>query len=384
MAQYEIPRSDVQTHLATLYNSAVLIDSTHAIVAHQGTSADGFIQTISWDAKFDNITVVNTLEHDTADITYSSLIKIDATHYALVYADALLDGWIKTFSIDGSYVITQVDAFEFDTTDGIWASMVLIDATHAIAAYGGPDADGFLKSFSWDAGTADNITLVDTLEHDTTGPVTHNSLELIDATHVALAYHGVSGDGILKTFSFTATGDTITQIDSLIHDAAGANWNSLVLIDATHLALAYTRPANFGYMKTFSIDAGADTITEIDALNYEAINGNGNSLVLIDTGVDGSNFVLAFNRGTPGHIMTFSIDASYDTITEIDEWIHDTAGDSYNSLIKIDDTHYFLAYSGAANLGTLKTIPVFGAEPAAPADPVVCSGGYAGGPNWSF
>ncbi len=360
MADYEIPRTSSLSHLAAIYNSAVLIDSTHAIVAHQGTSVDGFIQTFSWNADFESLTVVDTLEHDIADITYSSLVKIDATHYALAYADASSDGFIATFSIDGSFIITEVDSFEFDTSDGIWASLTLVDSTHLAVAYGGVDGDGFVKTLSFDSGTGDNIALVSTLEHDTSGPVTHNSLKLVNATHLVLAYHGVSGDGILKTFSIDAgTADNIAQIDSHIFDAAGANWNSVVVIDETHFILAYTRPANFGRMKTFSIDSGADTITEIDDFEYEAVNGNGNSLVMIDSDGTGSRFILAFNRGTNAHVETFSIDSDFDNITSISEWIHDVGGGNpYNSLVQIDLAHYFLAYASAANTGIVKTIPV--------------------------
>lgn len=386
MPDYEIPRMDTLTHLATLYSSAVLIDSTHAIVAHQGTSEDGFIQTFSWDSAFDNIAIVNTLEHaDVETISYNSLVFIDATHFALAFSDATGDGFIKTFSIDGSFVITQVDSFEFDAADAIWTSLVLIDATHAAVAYGGVAGDGFIKTFSWDSSTAANITLVDTLEHDTAGPVTHNSLELIDSTHFALAYAGVDGDGFIKTFSVAAGAGSITQIDSLEHDITGSAWNSLVLIDTsggvTHPALAYTSPTNSGYVKTFSTDSSYSTITQIDSFNYSASNGLQNSLVLIDTDTDGSNFVLAHTNGggTNGTVKTFSIDGSYDTITQISTWDHSSTGGSHNSMIQIDTSHYFLALQGAANLGTVKTIPVF---PEAAGAPVTCfKGGSAPGVN---
>ena len=40
--------------------------------------------------------------------SYNSLVKIDDTHFILAYTGTDNDGFIKTFSIDGSYNITQI------------------------------------------------------------------------------------------------------------------------------------------------------------------------------------------------------------------------------------------------------------------------------------
>jgi hypothetical protein len=78
---------------------------------------------------------------------------IDSTHFILAYrGSAGHDGFIKTFSIDGSYDITQIDSLEHDTVDGFANSLVVIDATHCILAYtGSAGYDGFIKTFSIEA-----------------------------------------------------------------------------------------------------------------------------------------------------------------------------------------------------------------------------------------
>ena len=45
----------------------------------------------------------------------NSLVKIDDTHFILAYTGTDNDGFIKTFSIDGSYNITQISSLEHDT-----------------------------------------------------------------------------------------------------------------------------------------------------------------------------------------------------------------------------------------------------------------------------
>ena len=74
-------------------------------------------------------------------------MKIDDTHFILAYRGPDDDGFIKTFSIDSSYNITQISSLEHDTDNGSHNSLVKIDDTHYILAYTGLDGDGFIKTF---------------------------------------------------------------------------------------------------------------------------------------------------------------------------------------------------------------------------------------------
>ncbi len=105
-------------------------------------------------ANFD-ITQLKSLEHDTTNGTFNSLVKIDDTHFILAYTGPDGDGFIKTFSIDGSYNITQLKSLEHDTDYGGNNSLVKIDDTHFILAYAGTGADGFIKTFFVELPTTD-------------------------------------------------------------------------------------------------------------------------------------------------------------------------------------------------------------------------------------
>ena len=72
---------------------------------------------------------------------------------------------------------------------------------------------------------------VQVLEHDT-AEGKYNSLVQVDADTYALAYRGANGDGFLKTFTISADGMTITQVQVLEHDTSGGFENSLVQVDA--------------------------------------------------------------------------------------------------------------------------------------------------------
>jgi len=168
------------------------------MLAYTGDGADGIIKTFTIDGSY-NITQTYSLTHDATRAQYSSLVQLDATHYMLAYGENdTYDGWVKTFSIDGSYNIAEIDSLEHETAgaEGFGVnSLVKIDATHSMLAYAGSNEDGYLKIFTLD-GSYD-ITETSSLEHDTT-TVNYNSLVKIDATHFILAYMGADNDGFIK------------------------------------------------------------------------------------------------------------------------------------------------------------------------------------------
>ena len=178
---------------------------------------------------------------------------IDSTHFILAYAGTDYDGFIKVFTIDGSYVITQTSSLEHDIVNGRDNSLVMIDSTHFILAYKGADNDGFIKTFSIDGSYA--ITQESSLEHDIVGGYGNNSLVKIDSTHFMLARTEADDDGFIKVFSINGSYE-ITQESSLEHDTVNGESNSLVKIDSTHFILAYQGSGDDGFIKTFSMEAG--------------------------------------------------------------------------------------------------------------------------------
>ena len=256
-----------------------------------------------------DITQLQSLEHDTVKGRYNSLVMIDSTHFILAYAGDGDDGYIKTFSINGSYEIAEIDSFIHDGVSGVGNSLVMIDSTHFILAYRGSGAHGYIKTFSID-GNYDNIAQLEVLEYD--GVYAYeNSLVIIDSTHFILAHMGTGQDGFIRTFSINGSYE-IAEIDSLVHDGVTGRYNSLVKIDSTHFILAYQGDGQDGYIKTFSIDGNYDNITEIDVLEHEIADAYDNSLVKID----GTHFILAYagvdtDAGSTydGYIKTFYVGA---------------------------------------------------------------------------
>ncbi len=330
------------------HNSFVKIDETHFIIAYQGLYDRGVIKTFEISnnntfAEFDYL----IFDYDDGD--YHSIVKIDETHFILAYQGSMGDGYIKTFSIDSDYKITQIAYLEHDTDSCKYNSIVKIDNNHFALAYINPNAaTGYIKTFSIDASY--NISQIDSLVYDVsvTYTTTFNSMVLIDNNHLSLAYDN-DATGYIKTFSIDASYN-ISQIDSLVHDTNGSTHNSLILLDSTHLALAYADSNSYdGYIKTFSIDASYN-ISQIDSLYHQAA-ARYNSLVKIDD----AHVILAYAGPSDissawmskGCIATFLIDSDY-KIIQIDMVEHDLDHNAYfNSLVRINVSHYVLVYASA-------------------------------------
>ena len=131
------------------YWSLVQVDSDTYALAYRGTDNDGYITTFTISADGSTITEVATLEHDSDNAEFNSLVQVDSDTYALAYEGDGDDGYIATFTIptDGSS-ITEVASFEHDLEKGDTHSMVQVDADTYLLTYEGPGSDGYMKTFT--------------------------------------------------------------------------------------------------------------------------------------------------------------------------------------------------------------------------------------------
>lgn len=337
--------------------SLVAIDETHLMLAYSTGAlfGPGVVKTFSLDGSY-NVTEEDSLTHDATKGDYNSLVQIDATKYFLAYTSSAEDGWAATFTLDANYDITKVDSYEYDSSFGYNNSICKINSTRFFLGYTGKDSDGYVRCLGCDA-NADNIQAFTTLEHFTSD-VYHNSVVQLDDTHFVLAYSDSSNDGRIVTFSIDESYN-VTEIHELEHDTAQCAYPSLVKIDDTHVILAYDGPNGDGFIKTFTID-GSYNISQTAVLEHDTSWGAYHSLCKIDD----THFMLAYCGGDNwkiGYIKTFSINGAYE-ITEIDSYEHDNkmrvSTASNQSIVQLDSTHYALAYQDSDSKGIIKIFEI--------------------------
>jgi len=196
-----------------LYNSLVQVDSDTYLLAYTGPDNDGFISSFTISSDGTSITEIDELEHQTSHAEYNSLVQIDSDTYALAYSGPNIDGFITTFTVptNGSS-ITEVATIEHNTSDASYNSLIQVDSDNYVLAYSGTNEDGFIATFSISSNGA-TITEVNEIEHDT-DKGRHNSIVQIDSDTYALAYEGLNSDGFIKTFSVQSDGTLPVELTS--------------------------------------------------------------------------------------------------------------------------------------------------------------------------
>ena len=260
-----------------LFNSLVQVDSDTYALAYSGNNGDGYISTFTISADGSTITEIESLEHDAVQGEHNSLVQVDSDTYALAYAGTGERGFISTFDIDSTGDITPIKVanhvalgegssvnLEHDTAKGAYNSLVQVDLDTYALAYAGSGLDGYISTFTISSSgvitAVKTQSLTNNLEHDT-AKGEFNSLVQVDSDTYALAYTGDANVGYISTFNIAADGTTITEITSLEHDTDNGTYNSLVQVDSDTYALAYAGDSTDGYISTFTIDTFVATTT---------------------------------------------------------------------------------------------------------------------------
>jgi hypothetical protein len=197
----------------------------------------------------------------------------------------------------------------------------------------------------------------------------YNSLVQVDSDTYALAYAGTDSDGFISTFTISADGSTITEVESIEHDTVLGQHNSLIKVDSDTFALAYRGTDSAGFISTFTIDSDGD-ITPKRIQNHSAFasasanlehdtnEGSINSLVHVND----DTYALAYERnGRQLAIATFTISSNGATITELDSKPNHATNcndERIQSLVKVDSDTVALAYCGSGGAGTLKPFSI--------------------------
>ena len=97
------------------------------VAAYTGPSNDGFISTITTTADGKTITVKKTVEHDTDNGQYNSILGPIDENFGLAYTGPGNDGFIKIFNIPNDDTITELINVEHDRNQSTYNSVFIHD-----------------------------------------------------------------------------------------------------------------------------------------------------------------------------------------------------------------------------------------------------------------
>jgi len=346
-------------------------------VAYRGNGNDGFIRTveISADGEITN-SVLDSLEFDTSNCIYPTIINVSGSVYAISYQGPGSDGFVKTVEIAAGGDITNsiIDSLEFDTSNGREPDFIHVSGNIYAVVYRGNNNDGFIKTVRIISNGNITNSIVDTLEYDTSDGYYPDIIHISGEIY-AIAYQGNNGDGYITTIEIADNGHiTNSVIDSLEFDTAKCAYPDIINISGSVYAIAYQGNGNDGFLKTLRITSDGNISSGVtDTLEYDT--GNGREPVIIP--VISTVYAIAYRgNGNDGFVITVEITTDGDINNSvIDTLEYDPSAGYFPDIIHIYGGIFAIAYRGPGNDGFLKTIEINTQESTAAAYEIVATTG---------
>ena len=318
IASYEFEATRCYT-----FSMVKVSDNVFAVI-YDGVDSDGFLQTFEIADDGTMVTpFIDSWEFDTDKASEPEIIHVSGHVFAFVYQDLWSDGWIKTVAIADNGIITKsfIGALEYETTESSSHKILRVKGFVFAVMYAGADKDGYIKTFTIaDNGTISGST-IDAWEFDEAycGSM---SMASVGDNAIAMIYSDLSSHGWLVTVTIADNGAiTKTLKSQWEYDGVGGKLARLTHISGTVWAITYADSVNDGWIKTITIATdGAITESFIDTLEYEEVNAlkhtvvfvNGNIYAIAYKGADADGFlktidVETIGPGKPGHLMVMGI-----------------------------------------------------------------------------
>jgi hypothetical protein len=238
-----------------------------------------------------------------------------------------------------SWDVTTGFTREFDTFNNLHNSMVKINNTHYLVTYQGAGSDGFASILMINSSL--EITNISQFEFDTSD-ASYNSLVQIDETHYLNVYNSTDKHGTAMVLGVNLTNWTISNLSSIEFDnSTSNNQNKIVKINDTHYLVTHVGDAGYGFARVLYVNPADWSITQVSWLPSFVSNYVTPSLVKINN----THYIVAYQgNANRGRAEVLSVNLADWTISAVSNVFFDYNSTAYFSMQKINDTHYFVIY----------------------------------------
>lgn len=331
-------------------------------VVYRGYGNDGFLKTVEILSN-GQITdsVIDSFQFDTLDCYRPRIICVDQNIYAIVYTSTYNNGYLKTINIsnDGHINKNVIDDLEIGIFNYIEPNIIHISDNIYAVVYRGLYDDGYVRTFEINNNGLINDNTIDVFEFDTQNCFEPNITHISGCIY-AIAYRGGEKNyyGSLKTIEILNNGIiTKTVIDNFVFDKSRCYKPEIIHVSGSVYAIAYHGPSYNGYLKTVTIENnGAIIKTIIDVLRFDTSRGYDPNIIKINNSI----FAIAY-RGVSnyGYLRTVEIlsngqitDSVIDSLTFINTICYDP------KITSIFNDIYAIAYACTTSGGYISTVKI--------------------------
>jgi type II secretory pathway pseudopilin PulG len=180
----------------------------------------------------------------------------------------------------------------------------------------------------------------------------------IDSAHYLCAYTGTGDDGWAVVLQVDTEAAAIEKAEPFEFDNDKGVAPALTEIDDTHYICAYTGPGDYGWAVVLTVNAGNWSVTRQTPFEFDTEKGCDVSLLRLDD----THYLCAYSgAGDDGWSVVLTVNTSNWSITKEIPFEFDTQKAAGPALAEIDDTHYLCAYAdkfddGQAVVLTVNTV----------------------------
>jgi len=295
---------------ASLFNSCVLIDSSHVVMSY--TTQYG-LYAITISVAGNVITLGNNLNIVSSSIssTPQKLVLLDGTHVLLTYLNSSTYIFSVVLTISGittsAGTLTQLIG---NSTGEI--NNVKLDSTHVLITYRNGNSFSAVITIAGDA-----LSVGTSVSFLNGGGYKFSSLAL-DANHVLISYaNNYDASGALYYSILAIAGTTITyNTETLIGSSSGnANYINSIFLDASHILISWVDGSNSNYLTMVILTTSLNSITNISSVtNMSALGSmayvspttlDANRVVITYQGYN--NYLYSIVLGISGTIISTSV-----------------------------------------------------------------------------
>ena len=321
--------------VASTYESAAALDSTHFVVAYRGTS--NYAEAVVCSVSDLVISCGSPTALNSAASSYISAAALDSTHFVVAYTVVTNYVWAVVSTVSGT-TITPGTPTILNGVASSYISAAALDSTHFVVAYRGT------TNYPWAVvSSVSGTTITPGTAADLAPGVAalFTSAAALDSTHFVVAFESSANKGYATAASVSGTTITPGSATTLTTDATDND--SIAALDSTHFVTAYHDTNN--YLKALVSSVSGTTITPGTVVQL----ANSVTLHTGTAALDSSTFVVAYKDGT-GYTSATVASVSGTTIdsTSTPAVLNSVASD-YASVVALDSTTFVVAHQ---NTGT--------------------------------
>lgn len=243
--------------------------------------------------------------------------------------------------------VTSGTKHEFESVYSEGHSVIQVDSTHYLNVFVDNDDDANAVILTVDT---NDWTITSGTSHEfSTSADIYYDLVQIDSTHFIVAYVDYySYDGYVEVLTVDTDTWTVTSSASYEYGTDESYHQSITQIDATHYLIAWADSAHDGRTRVLTVNTDTWAISGATVTEFDTSQGMFNSLVKIDS----THYLNAYQGSVnDGFAIVLTVNPATWAVSGGTKLEFDTTDVEYNDVIQVDSTHYLNVFADSSDDG---------------------------------